>query len=69
MSPRYVRRMQGDVLALGPVPTPEVPDGVRRSEQKFNVYLEVVRRSDDENGAARAYDARGDRGAPARWDS
>jgi hypothetical protein len=55
--------MQGDVLALGPVPTQEVPDGVRRSQQGLNAYLEVILRF------ARAYDARADRGAPARRDS
>lgn len=49
------------------------PDGarfsVRRSDQEFDPYLEVVIRYDDENGAARAYAARCDRDAPARWDT
>jgi hypothetical protein len=96
--------MQGNVLALGPVPAQEAaaqpgdsdyaarafaqcqrfiallrrrlgpePDGarlvVRRSDQEFDPYLEVVVRFNDENGAARAYAARCDRDAPARWDT
>lgn len=43
--------------------------GVRRSDQEFDPYLEVVLRYDDENRAARAYAARCDRDAPDRWDS
>jgi hypothetical protein len=41
--------------------------GVRRSDQDFDPYLEVVLRFDDANGAARAYAARCDRDAPAGW--
>lgn len=96
--------MQGNVLALGPVPAQEAsarpgdsdyaarafaqcqrfiallrrrlgpePDGtrfgVRRSEQEFDPYLEVVVWFDDEDAAARAYAARCDREAPTRWDT
>lgn len=103
MPPGYVHRVQGNLLALGPVPAQEAravpgdsdyaarafaqcqrfiallrrrlgsePDGarlgVRRSEQDFDAYLEVVLRFDDGNGAARAYADRCDRDAPARWD-
>lgn len=42
--------------------------GVRRSDQDFDPYLEVVLRFDDTN-AARAYAARCDHDAPARWES
>lgn len=41
--------------------------GVRRSDQDFDPYLEVVLRFDDANNAARGYAARCDRDAPARW--
>jgi hypothetical protein len=41
--------------------------GVRRSEQDFDPYLEVVVRFDDGIDAARGYAARCDRDAPARW--
>lgn len=41
--------------------------GVRRSDQDFDPYLEVVLQFDDANGAACAYAARCDRDAPARW--
>jgi hypothetical protein len=41
--------------------------GVRRSEQDFDPYLEVVVRFDDGDGAARDYAARCDRDAPTRW--
>ena len=96
--------MQGNILALGPVPAQEVPArpadsdyaarafaqcqrfiallrrqlgpepdgarfGVRRSDQAWDTYLEVVLRFDDANNAARAYAARCDRDAPGRWDS
>jgi hypothetical protein len=43
--------------------------GVRRSDQDFDPYLEVVLRFDDREGAARDYAARCDRNAPVRWDS
>jgi hypothetical protein len=47
------------------------PDGarleVRRSEQDFDSYLEVVVRFDDGVGAARDYATRCDRDAPTRW--
>jgi hypothetical protein len=104
MPPGYGHRVQGNVVALGPVPAQEVPArpgdsdyaarafaqcqrfigllrrrlgpepagarfGVRRSEQEFDPYLEVVMRYDDGNAAARAYAARCDRDAPARWDT
>ena len=42
--------------------------GVRRSEQDFDPYLEVVVRFDDGIDTARAYAARCDRDAPARWE-
>jgi hypothetical protein len=41
--------------------------GVRRSEQDFDPYLEVVVRFDDAIAAARDYAARCDRDAPTRW--
>ena len=41
--------------------------GVRRSDQDFDPYLEVVVRFDDGDPAARAYADRCDRDAPARW--
>jgi hypothetical protein len=41
--------------------------GVRRSEQDFDPYLEVVVRFDDGDGAARDYATRCDREAPTRW--
>jgi hypothetical protein len=40
---------------------------VRRSEQDFDPYLEVVLRFDDANSAARDYAARCDRDAPTSW--
>lgn len=47
------------------------PDGaslrVRRSEQDFDPYLEVVVRFDDGDGGARDYATRCDREAPTRW--
>jgi hypothetical protein len=47
------------------------PDGasfrVRRSEQDFDPYLEVVLRFDDVNAAARDYAASCERDAPTRW--
>lgn len=52
---------------LGPEPD-GARFGVRRSDQEFDPYLEVVMRY-DESGAARAYAARCDRDAPARWDT
>ena len=52
--------------SLGPEPT-GARLGVRRSDQDFDPYLEVVVRFDDGNDAARTYAARCDRDAPARW--
>jgi hypothetical protein len=43
--------------------------GVRRSEQDFDPYVEVVVRFDDADDAAREYATRCDRDAPTRWDS
>ena len=43
--------------------------GIRRSDQDFDPYLEVVIRFDDEKPAARKYAARCDRDAPTRWES
>jgi hypothetical protein len=54
--------------SLGPEPN-GARLGVRRSEQEFDPYLEVVLRFDDANGAARAYAARCDHDAPARWET
>lgn len=53
---------------LGPEPN-GARLGVRRSDQEFDPYLEVVLRFDDANGAARAYAARCDHDAPARWET
>jgi hypothetical protein len=40
---------------------------VRRSEQAFDPYIDVVVEYDDENNAARAYAMRCERDAPKRW--
>jgi hypothetical protein len=40
---------------------------VRRSDQDFDPYLEVVVRFDDANSAARDYATRCGRDAPSRW--
>ena len=104
MAPGYGHRVQGNILALGPVPAQEAPARpgdsdyaarafaqcqrfiallrrrlgsephgarftVRRSDQEFDPYLEVVVRFDDEDEGARVYAARCDRDAPARWDT
>jgi hypothetical protein len=42
--------------------------GIRRSDQDFDPYLEVVVRFEDENPAARQYAGRCDRDAPTRWE-
>ena len=60
---RFIALLRG---RLGPEPT-GARLGVRRSDQDFDPYLEVVLRFDDGNGAARAYAARCDRDAPTRW--
>jgi hypothetical protein len=52
--------------ALGPEPE-GARLGVRRSEQDFDPYLEVVLRFDDANRPARDYATRCDREAPAKW--
>lgn len=41
---------------------------IRRSEQDFDPYLDVVVEYDDENNVARAYAIRCDREAPTRWE-
>ena len=43
--------------------------GIRRSDQDFDPYLEVVVRFDDESRAACHYAAQCDRDAPTRWES
>jgi hypothetical protein len=61
---RYIALLQG---VIGPE-----PDGarlrVRRSEQDFDPYLDVVAEYDDGNVVARAYAIRCDREAPTRWE-
>lgn len=40
---------------------------VRRSEQAFDPYIDVVVEYDDQNNVARAYAMRCERDAPQRW--
>ena len=62
---RFIRLLR---RILGPEPHGARLE-VRRSDQEFDPYLEVVIRFDDEDRAARDYAARCDGDAPARWDT
>lgn len=69
-APRAFAQCQRFIALLRRTLGPE-PDGarlgVRRSDQDFDPYLEVVVRFDDGDRAARDYATRCDREAPTHW--